>query len=306
MSTSLNIEIAAVFRETADLLSQQGAEKYRPSAYRAAATTLEGLAFGVDELLEREGRAGLIRLPTIGRSLAASIEEYVLTGHCRTHDRLRGLMAPEDLYTHIPGIGEKLAARIHAELHIDSLEELEVAAFDGSLTAVAGIGEARSMAIADHLARRLDASSRQASSLRPTSRRIKATKGSLTTAEILRVDREFRELAEAGRLTRIAPRRFNPSAKAWMPVWHTERQGWSLTVMNSNSELAHRLNKTHDWVIVIANRDGIEEQFTVVTEYRGDFSGARMVRGREEDCRKTLRQVRHETADLVHELSESL
>jgi hypothetical protein len=302
----LNSEIAAVFRETAELLSRQGADKYRCLAYRAAAETLAGLDVDVGELLAREGRAGLIQLPTIGRSLAASIEEFALTGHCRTHDRLRGLMAPEDLYTRIPGIGEKLAARIHSELHIDSLEELEAAAIDGSLLQVAGVGEARAMAIGDHLARRLDASSRQGSSLRLKSRRGKIAHSSLSTAAILQVDREFRDLAEAGDLARIAPRRFNPFANAWMPVWHTQRDGWSLTVMNSNSELAHRLNKTHDWVIVVANRDGIEEQFTVVTEYRGDFSGSRMVRGREEECRETLNHMRDETASVVHVLSESL
>lgn len=306
MVHSLNTEIAAVFRETAELLGTQGADKYRCQAYRAAAATLTDLDVDVGELLASEGRAGLIRLPTIGRSLAANIEEFALTGHCRTLDRLRGLMAPEDLYTRIPGIGEKLATRIHSELHIDSLEELEAAANNGSLLQVTGVGEARSMAIADHLARRLDASPRQGASQRLKSRRGNIAYSSLSTASILRVDREFRELAEADRLTRIAPRRFNPSGKAWMPVWHTQYEGWSLTVMNSNSERAHRLDKTHDWVIVVATRDGIEEQFTVVTEYRGDFSGSRIVRGREEECRELLHQMRDETAAVVHDLSESL
>jgi hypothetical protein len=306
MALQLNTEIAAVFRETADLLAAQGADPFRHRAYRAAAHTVEHLDISLEEVLRLEGRAGLIRLPTIGRSLAASIDEYILTGHCRTLDRLRGLMAPEDLYTRVPGIGEKLAARIHSELHIDSLEELENVAHDGSLSKVPGIGVGRAMAVADHLARRLDASSRQGSSLRSTERRSNAPTRSLSTAAILEIDGEYRQLAEKGQLSYIAPLRFNPHGKAWMPVWHTEREGWALTVMFSNSELSHRLHMTLDWVIVVANQDGKEEQFTVVTEYRGEFSGARVVRGREAECATTLARMRDETASLVHAISEKL
>ncbi len=306
MAIALNQEIAAVFRETAELLSAQGADRYRIDAYRAAAHAVETLDLSLEDLLVREGRPGLIRLPTIGRSLAASIDEYILTGHCRTLDRLRGHTAPEDSYTQIPGIGEKLAARIHSVLHVDSLEELEAAAIDGSLAKVPGMGEARSLAVSDHLARRLDASSRRDSTARSQQRRRAALEEPLATALLLKLDAEFRELAEGDRLTLIAPRRFNPEGKAWMPVWHTERAGWSLTLMFSNSQRAHRLAKTHDWVVVVANRDGQEEQFTIVTEYRGEFSGARVVRGREAECEANLRRLRSETASLVHQLGEAL
>jgi hypothetical protein len=42
--------------------------------------------------------------------------------------------------------------------------------------------------------------------------------------ELLDVDREYREKAAAGQLRSIAPRRFNPSGEAWLPVLHTQRR----------------------------------------------------------------------------------
>jgi hypothetical protein len=42
--------------------------------------------------------------------------------------------------------------------------------------------------------------------------------------ELLDVDREYREKATAGQLRSIAPRRFNPSSEAWLPVLHTQRR----------------------------------------------------------------------------------
>jgi len=54
----------------------------------------------------------------------------------------------------------------------------------------------------------------------------------------------------------------------------------------SNTARAHELGMTHDWVVVYYERDGHENQCTVVTERRGDLGGQRVVRGREDDCRR--------------------
>ena len=40
-------------------------------------------------------------------------------------------ISPESFLSKVPGIGPTLAARIHRELGVDSLEELEIAAHDG-------------------------------------------------------------------------------------------------------------------------------------------------------------------------------
>ena len=44
--------------------------------------------------------------------------------------RLRGEAEPVSLLASIPGIGQKLADRLHHDLEIYTLEELEIAAHD--------------------------------------------------------------------------------------------------------------------------------------------------------------------------------
>ena len=48
-----------------------------------------------------------------------------------------------------------------------------------------------------------------------------------------------------------------------------ERGGWSFTALYSNTARAHALGRTHDWVVVFCERDGVERQCTVVTELSG-------------------------------------
>ena len=45
----------------------------------------------------------------------------------------------------------------------------------------------------------------------------------------------YREKAAAGRLVKIAPRRFNPSRVAWLPILHTERGPRHYSALFSNT-----------------------------------------------------------------------
>ena len=102
---------------------------------------------------------------------------------------------------------------------------------------------------------------------------------------LLDIDRAYCAAVASGKLPKIAPRRFNPTHEAWLPVMHGERNGWSYTAMFSNTELAHRLGRTDDWVVIYCHRNhGPEIQATVVTEWRGRLRGRRVVRGREHAC----------------------
>src|SRR3954471_16675384 len=101
---------------------------------------------------------------------------------------------------------------------------------------------------------------------------------------LLDVDREYREKARAGVLPRIAPR-LNPDREAWLPVLHSRYGPWHFTALFSNTELAHQLHRTYDWVVIFfADEEGEEGQVTVVTERRGALTGQRVVRGREPEC----------------------
>lgn len=116
-----------------------------------------------------------------------------------------------------------------------------------------------------------------------------------SVATLLAVDAEYRGRAAKGGLRRIAPRRFNPSARAWLPIFHTERDGWQLSALYSNSARAHELGRTRDWVLIFFARDGEDGQCTVVKETRGPLLGRRVVRGRETECRRHYNSIAKET-----------
>src|SRR5918995_921292 len=107
---------------------------------------------------------------------------------------------------------------------------------------------------------------------------------------LLDVDREYREKARAGSLRKIAPRRLNPDAKAWLPVLHTRFGPWRFTALFSNTERAHDLHRVYDWVVIyISDPEREDGQITVVTERRGALTGKRVVRGREPECARYYR-----------------
>ncbi|MGI9523590.1 MAG: helix-hairpin-helix domain-containing protein [Hyphomicrobiaceae bacterium] len=272
---SANAGLARKLREMAGVLTEQNADGFRIAAYRRAADTVENLAKPVSEIVAEAGPSALIALPAIGRSIASSLVELVETGRWSALDRLTGALEPERLFQTVPGIGPELAHSIHERLHVDILEALEVAANNGNLTEVPGIGPRRCSAIRALLKERLDRGQF----------RSKADGDSPSSADLLSVDAEYRHKAGKGDLKMIAPRRFNPEGRAWLPVLHAERGPWSFTALHSNTHRAHQLDRTQDWVVVFAHQsDGAEKQFTVVTEHRGPLAGKRVIRGRESEC----------------------
>jgi hypothetical protein len=277
-----NSEVADVLDRVADLMDVQHAEVFRVRAYRRGAQTCRTLACPLAEVLEEGGLKALEALPSIGKSLALTIAEYLHAGRLRLLERLEAEVEPEDLFTTLPGIGEVLAHRIREELGPLSLEELEVAAHDGRLADVFGFGERRAHAVRDVLAQMLGRTARERG--RRFRQNTSAPADLPSIAAILEVDAAYRREALAGRLRKIAPRRFNPAGEAWLPILHASREGWFLTAMYSNSARAHRLGTTRDWVIVIYERDGFEGQCTIVTEHAGPLAGRRVVRGREAEC----------------------
>jgi DNA polymerase (family X) len=277
---SINAQCADRLREAADLLEAQRANPFRVSAYRKAATTVLALPEDVAAIAARDGLAGLEALPNIGRGIAAALLEMTRTGRWVQLERLRGNADPVQLLTVVPGLGHRLAERIHEELHVDTLEALELAAHDGRLESVPGVGPRRAAAIRASLQAMLSRS-------RPrSSAGSEAAAHGPDVATLLAVDRDYRREAEAGRLPTIAPRRFNPSGEAWLPVLHAVRDGWHFTALFSNTAQAHQLNRTRDWVVLYFYDDeNAEVQHTAVTETHGPLVGRRVVRGREAECR---------------------
>jgi hypothetical protein len=274
MPHRLNIRIASRLRDMADLLEQQGEGGFRANAYRRAAPVVENLGQPADQILAEDGRDGLIALPAIGEGIAAAIAEMVTTGHWVALDRLSGALDPEALMMTVPGIGQRTARRLCAELHIETLEELEQAANDGRLAQLDGFGERRTAAVQAFLRERL--------------RTLRGRTFAGRTPPIgmlLKMDELYRQRAARNELKLIAPRRFNPKHLAWLPVMHEHQRGWHVTALYSNSARAHQLQKSRDWVILHVSHDKAPDwQCTIVTETRGPLRGRRVVRGREAEC----------------------
>lgn len=276
----LNAHVANVLDETARLLDEQRANAFRVQAYRNAANTVRTLDRGVDDVLDTQGLAGLDRLPGIGQALARVIDQIVTTGRFPMLERLRGGTNVVAQLASIPGIGTKLARRLRDDHGIATLEQLEIAAHDGTLADIAGFGEKRIAAIQDVLATRLGRRSRRGEMAHDTVTR----QAEPSVAELLDVDREYREGSDAGTLPRIAPRRFNPAHDKWLPILHATRDGTHYTALFSNTARAHERGKTHDWVVIYFEQHGVEGQRTIVTGTTGVLDGRRVVRGRELEC----------------------
>lgn len=278
METSRNQQIALKLAQAADLLEQQGANPFRVSAYRHASDTVARLDRDIADIAALEGSAGLVALPGIGKGIARAIQELLDTGRWVQLERMRGTLDPVHLFRTVPGIGPKLAEQIHETLHIDSLEALEAAAYDGSLAGVPGVGERRIAAIRNTLSQLLGR----------TRRRPREEPGAAPgVGLLLAADAEYRDKAALNALPVIAPKRFNPDGKAWLPILHTHADDWHFTLLYSNTARAHELKRTHDWVVAYYYDDHHQEgQCTIVTETRGPLVGQRVVRGRELECRE--------------------
>jgi DNA polymerase (family 10) len=132
--------VAAAVREIGTRLQAQGGAAFRAKAYRRGADALEALSGDLGDLI---ASGGLTRVPGIGQSLAAVIEELHRTGRSSTLERLRATM-PAGLMElrGLPGMTPARVALIEQELGVRSLDELKAAADDGRLGKVKGFGPA--------------------------------------------------------------------------------------------------------------------------------------------------------------------
>ena len=134
-----NEDIAVIFDEMADLLEIEDANPFRVRAYRNAARTIRGLGQDLNKMLENG--EDLTRLPTIGKDLAAKIEEILKTGHAKALDKLhQEVPASLEALLKIPGLGPKRVKVLYQDLHIKNLKQLEKAARRGRLQQLHGFG----------------------------------------------------------------------------------------------------------------------------------------------------------------------
>ncbi len=153
-----NRHIAAVFHELSALLELAGNEPFRVAAYRRASETLRRIE---PPLAELAARHELQAIPGIGEGIAADIEELLATGRLARLDALRVTLPPVLIaLMHVPGIGAKTAAALHARLGLPDLRAYETAILGGALRGMRGIGEKREADILSGLRARLSSEGR--------------------------------------------------------------------------------------------------------------------------------------------------
>lgn len=271
-----NADLATRLRQFAELLREQDADPFRVRAYEKAANMLASRPEPVGELFAAGGREALQTLPAIGPVIAAALADLLTTGSWAEFERLQGGGDPVRLLQTIPGIGRSLATRMHDELHIETLDELEVAMLNGRLAALVGIGPRRLAMIGAALGARSIARN---SAIAPNPVALPPV------PLLLEIDAQYRARARNGDLPVIAPRERNPGGRPWLPVLHSTKDGWHFTALFSNSPRAHAFGRLGDWVIISYQTDNLPERLcTVVTARKGPLAGQRIVRGREMEC----------------------
>jgi len=133
-----NQQVAAILSGMADMLDIQGQDYHRVMAYRRAAETIAALGRPLAEVWQ-EG--GLEKLPGIGKTLAAKIDELMRTGHLAAYEKLQREVPPGVVaMLQIPDVGPRKAALFWQKLGITSIDELEAAARAGRLQSLPGMG----------------------------------------------------------------------------------------------------------------------------------------------------------------------
>jgi DNA polymerase (family X) len=132
-----NLSIARVFAEIGDLLEIKNENPFKIRAYRNAAETIAHHPAPVATLAPGDR----LRLPGIGKDLAAKIGELLDTGAIKYHQELLEEFPPTILdLLHLQGVGPKTVAFLYQHLGIRTLAELEAAAREGRLRGLKGMG----------------------------------------------------------------------------------------------------------------------------------------------------------------------
>jgi len=116
--------------------------QFKPYAYQKVAITLETLEEDIDEIYKKGGLKALEEIPSVGKSIAEKIEEYLKTGKIKYWEVLKKKTPVniEDL-TAVEGLGPKKVKVLYQKLDIRNLKDLEKATKSHKIAPLFGFGE---------------------------------------------------------------------------------------------------------------------------------------------------------------------
>ncbi|MFF8943892.1 DNA polymerase/3'-5' exonuclease PolX [Streptomyces sp. NPDC014864] len=132
-----NEEVEALLQEYADLVAITGGDAFKVRAYEKAARAIGGYPVDISHL----DAHGLREIPSVGRSIADKVLEYLRTGSVAVVEERRAKIPAgvRELIT-VPTLGPKKALRLHQDLHISSVDELAAAIASDALRDLKGFG----------------------------------------------------------------------------------------------------------------------------------------------------------------------
>ncbi len=140
-----NTILSELFDQMADIMEILGEDRFRISTYRKVARVISDMPTDVETLLET---GQLAKIPGIGKSSLAKIEEFVKTGTITAHKQLLTKIPPTllELLT-IPGMGPKGVKAVYEKLNVKTISKLKKAIASGSLAKLSGFGDKKAEAI---------------------------------------------------------------------------------------------------------------------------------------------------------------
>jgi DNA polymerase (family 10) len=119
-----NLAIARLLGEIADLLEIKAENPFKIRAYRNASDSVAAAAERLSDLDEPR----LLQIPGIGRDLAKKVREIAETGGAEYHRELLAEFPPTLLdLMRLQGVGPRTVRQLHAQLGINTLDDLEAA-----------------------------------------------------------------------------------------------------------------------------------------------------------------------------------
>ena len=143
-------QVAKLLREYAQRTALRGGNPYRAKAYSRAADSLAALAVPLNRLIEEDR---LIEIPGVGEAIADIITKLHRTGSHPSLEKLRKEIPAGVLeMLTVPGLRPEKVLRLHKDLGIASLAELEAAAKDDRIRKAKGLGASLQTKIVQNLA----------------------------------------------------------------------------------------------------------------------------------------------------------
>jgi DNA polymerase (family 10) len=140
-----NAVLSELFNQMADIMEILGEDRFRINTYRRVARIIGDTPADIEVLLET---GELAKIPGVGKSSLAKIDEFIKTGTITAHRQLLRKIPPKLLeLLAIPGIGPKGVKAVYEELNVKSIADLKRAIKAGSFARLPGFGDKKAAVI---------------------------------------------------------------------------------------------------------------------------------------------------------------